>query len=173
MGRLVEAKDYPTLLKSFKIIHEEIPSRLQILGTGPLKNDLENLASELNISECVDFLGFIKNPFSIIRASNVFLMSSIYEGLPTALIEAMACAVPVVSTRAKYGPEEIIIDGESGLLVNVGDSQDLANSTIKILKDHSLHNKLSKTGALRVKSLFSKDKLIPCLEDTFINAILE
>jgi glycosyltransferase involved in cell wall biosynthesis len=173
VGRLCEPKDYPTLLKAVKLISKKPPIRLKILGDGPLLQELKNLAKDLGIKDCVEFSGFVSDPFSIIRESDVYAMSSIYEGLPTALIEAMACGVPVVSTRAKYGPEEIIVDGESGLLVDVGDSDGLANAILEILKNHPLNNKLSEMGALRVESLFSKDKLIPCLEDLFIKATSE
>jgi glycosyltransferase involved in cell wall biosynthesis len=146
---------------------------LKILGDGPLKDKLETLAANLGIKENVEFLGFDNDPFRVIRSSDVYIMSSIYEGLPTALIEAMACGVPVVSTRATYGPEEIIVDGESGLLVDVGDSDALANATLKILKNPYLQEEISKAGILRAKALFSKEKLIPCLEDIFIDAVSE
>lgn len=167
MGRLTKQKDYPTMLKALKILREKIPVRLKILGEGPLRNELKKMASDLNISEYVEFIGFVKTPFPIIKTSDVYVMSSIWEGLPMALIEAMACGVPVVSTRAAYGPEEIIVNGESGLLVNIGDYEGLADSIFRILMDHSLRKQISMAGNERVKNLFSKEKLIPELEFFF------
>jgi len=171
MGRLTKEKDYPTMFRALRLMKENMPIKLKILGDGPLYNKLKILAANLDIAEDVDFLGFVNDPFPIIRTSDVYVMSSVSEGLPTALIEAMACGVPVVSTRATYGPEEIIVDGESGLLVGVGDSNTLANSIIRILKDNSLRERLSKAGIVRVNSLFSKDNLIPQFERIIMNAV--
>lgn len=171
MGRLTRQKDYPTLLRAVSLLRDKAPVKLSILGDGPDRGDLEETAHGLGISDCVEFLGFVKDPFPVIRAADVYVMSSLWEGLPTALIEAMACGVPVVSTRAEFGPEEVIVHGESGLLVDVGDHGALADSIFQILQDRELHGRLSENGVKRVHSLFSKEVQIPCLEKFIIGLL--
>jgi len=165
MGRLADQKDYPTMFRAMKLLKDKLPVKLRILGDGPDRDELRKLAADLGISENVEFLGFAKDPFPIIRSSCAYVMSSIWEGLPTALIEAMACGVPAVSTRAKYGPEEIIVDGESGLLVDIGDHEALVEAIQRVLQDGELRKRLSENGASRVRSLFAKDTQIKLLED--------
>ena len=171
MGRLTEQKDYPTMLRAIGLLRKQTPVRLRILGEGPLRSDLEELSASLNISDCVEFLGFVSDPFPVIRDSDVYVMSSLWEGLPTALIEAMACGVPVVSTRAEYGPEEIIMPGESGLLVDIGDSRALAHAIGRILFEDNLRVQLALNGSHRVRFLFAKDVQIPFLEKVLIEAL--
>lgn len=171
MGSLNEAKDYPTMLRALSFLLEKMPVRLKILGDGPLRSELESLAGRLGVSGHVEFLGFVRDPFPVISSSDAYLMSSRWEGLPTALIEAMACGIPVVSTRAPYGPEEIIIHGECGLLVDVGDARGIADSLYTILNDLHLRAHFIETGLERVHSMFSRDKLMHDLQDLFLETV--
>ena len=107
VGRLVASKDHPTLLRAFARVLGSRPARLVILGEGPNRNMLTSLADELGIAESVDLPGFTANPFAYMARSRVFALSSSTEGLPTALIEAMACGAPIVSTDCPSGPREI------------------------------------------------------------------
>ena len=133
VGRLQAQKDYPMMLRSFALLLEHRQARLVILGEGELRKDLEYLASELNISEYVSLHGFESNPFKFFANANVFALSSQYEGLPTVLIEALACGCPVVSTNCPSGPEEILEKGEFGSLVNVGDERGFADALLSVL----------------------------------------
>lgn len=126
VGRLTKAKDFPTLLKAFSIVREKQPVRLIILGEGSDRATLEQLRSELNLEDDVSMPGFISNPIPLISKADVFVLSSIWEGLPTVLIEALACATPIVSTDCRSGPREILCNGRYGALVPVGDSVALA-----------------------------------------------
>lgn len=171
MGRLTGQKDYPTMFRAIALLKDRLPLRLRVLGTGPDRDALQKLAADLGIAESVELTGFVKDPFPVIRASDVYVMSSVWEGLPTALIEAMACGVPAVSTRAEFGPEEIIVDGESGLLVDVGDYSALADAICRVLKDQGLRRRLAENGAARVRTLFSKDTQIRLLEGIVSSAL--
>jgi glycosyltransferase involved in cell wall biosynthesis len=88
---------------------------------------------ELGIAEDVQFAGFVQNPFAYYRRADLFVMSSAWEGLPTALIEALACGCPVVSTDCPSGPAEILDKGRYGRLVPVGDHQALAEGIMEAL----------------------------------------
>lgn len=127
-GRLVPEKDYPTLLAAFARLRKERPLRLVILGDGPELQRLTDLAKALGVGDDVDFLGFVGNPWGWMAACSVYVLSSRWEGLPTVLIEAMACGAPIVSTDCRNGPNEILQGGLYGDLVPVGDEVALADS---------------------------------------------
>ena len=109
------------------------PARLIVLGKGSLLSELLSLAHDLGISEHVDFPGFVKNPYAYLARSRLFVLSSRHEGLPTVLVEAMACGCPVVSTDCPFGPDEILEGGRWGELVPVGDPAALAEAMARAL----------------------------------------
>ena len=125
-GRLDEQKDFPTLLAAFARLPTRRPARLIVLGEGRQRPHLLSLARRLGVAEHVDFPGFVDNPYAFMARASLFVLSSRHEGLPTVLIEAMACGCPVVSTDCPYGPREILEGGKHGPLVPVGDAEALA-----------------------------------------------
>jgi glycosyltransferase involved in cell wall biosynthesis len=157
-GRLQYQKNYPLLLEAFAKAQKHIDSRLLILGQGEDRSLLEGLVARLGIQDRVVFLGFQKNPYKYLAASDIFVLSSHWEGFPNVILEAMACNVPVISTRCPYGPEEIITDGVNGLLIPVGDKDAMAEAIIRLLKDKKLRKHLIMGGNKRVKD-FSIDKM--------------
>lgn len=138
VGSLSEPKAQEYLLKAFKLVREEADCRLVFLGEGEKEEELKQLSVDLGISNDVAFLGFQNNPFKFIGRSDVFVLSSKFEGFPNALIEAMACGVPVISTRCQSGPEEIITDTVNGLLVPVGNEGKLAEAILKVITNPDL-----------------------------------
>ncbi len=134
-GRLVAPKDYATLLRAFAAVERWRPARLMILGEGPERENLLALRASLRIEDHVELPGFEVNPFKYMARSSVFVLSSRYEGLPTMLIEAMACGTPVVSTDCPGGPDEILEGGRWGRLVPVGDWQAMARAIEATLDD--------------------------------------
>jgi glycosyltransferase involved in cell wall biosynthesis len=146
VGRLTKQKDYPTLLQAFKQVVGSVNVRLVILGDGEEKRALQKLTEELCISDRVEFLGFVDNPFKFMRASDLFVLSSAWEGLPGVLIQAMACGCQVISTDCPSGPSEILNDGEYGTLVPVGNSQELASAICQSLSSgHSKYDTASRS----------------------------
>lgn len=134
VGRLVPAKDFPTLLKAFARIRVLRPAHLLILGEGRERQPLKKLATELGIASDISLPGFVDNPYAYMSRATVFVLSSLLEGLPNALIEALACGCPVVSTNCPSGPKEILDNGAFGPLVPVGDDRALAEAIIQTLQ---------------------------------------
>jgi len=134
-GRLTKQKDFSTLINAFAIVRNEINASLIIIGEGPLRSDLESLITKLSLQESIFLPGFVDNPFAVMKKAQLFVLSSAWEGLPTVLIEAMACGTPVVSTDCPSGPMEILENGKYGKLVPVGDVDLLARAMIQSLTD--------------------------------------
>jgi len=135
VGRLTTQKDYPTLLRAVDLVRRSRPIRLLILGSGPERESLIALANELELGELVDFHGFAENPYGFMARASVFVLASAWEGSPNALVEAMACGCPVVSTDCPSGPAEILNDARYGKLVPVGDSEALSRAISELLDD--------------------------------------
>lgn len=132
IGRLTYQKGFDILIKAFKNVNIEYPeSRLTILGEGEDKVKLISLAKQLNIEKNIIFVGFQQNPYPYIRYSDVFVLSSRWEGFPNVLIEALTCNARIVSTNCKSGPKEIINNDNYGILINVDDIIGLSDAIIK------------------------------------------
>ena len=133
IGRLSRAKDFSTLLRSFALVRKELSARLVILGEGEERPRLENLIYELGIENDAKLLGYVENPFVYMDRSSVFVLSSLWEGLPNVLIHALALGTPVVATDCPSGPAEILDNGVYGPLVPVGDARAMAQAIISVL----------------------------------------
>ena len=126
IGRLTQAKGFSTLIHAFSRIREnQCLARLIILGEGDERSHLEQLISELGIESEVSLPGFHQNPYFFLRNASVFVLSSLWEGLPTVLIEALACGTAIVSTNCPSGPDEILENGKWGTLVPVNNENAL------------------------------------------------
>lgn len=141
-GRMVPAKDFSTLIRAFARVRAKRRLRLIILGDGPERVPLINLARDLNVHEDVDMPGFRQCPQAYMSRSDLFVLSSTVEGLSNVLIEAMATGTPVVSTDCKSGPREVLADGEYGSLVPVGDDEALAKAMCRQLDEPTSASKL-------------------------------
>ena len=132
-GRLARAKDFPTLLRAFARISKNRDARLIILGEGRWRKRLEKMIRKLGIQESVSLPGWVSNPYAFMSRASLFALSSRYEGLPTVLIEAMACGCPCASTNCQAGASEILDEGRFGPLVPVGDHSALATAMGRVL----------------------------------------
>lgn len=126
IGRLSRQKDFPTLIRAFAQLRRQRNVRLMILGEGTDRHELEALVHELGVTDDVALPGFVNNPYAYLARAAAFVLSSIYEGLPTVVIEALALGTPVVSTDCRTGPREILEDGLLGRLVPIRDPEALA-----------------------------------------------
>jgi glycosyltransferase involved in cell wall biosynthesis len=132
-GRFVGQKDFVTLLTAFERVRRVREARLVLLGDGPLRATLLDLARSLGIAEYIDMPGFCPNPVPFLSAASVVVLSSRYEGFGMVLAEALACGTPVVSTDCPHGPAEILDHGRYGRLTPVGDVQALAEAILATL----------------------------------------
>jgi len=132
-GRFVKQKDFSTLLRAFSKLRKSCPARLVLLGDGRERKALEELAIALNIADDLWMPGFVSNPYAFVAKADLFVLSSAWEGLPTALIEALALKIPIVSTDCPSGPSEILRKGEYGCLVPVGNVDAMAVAMANVL----------------------------------------
>ena len=142
VGSLRNQKDFSTLIRAFAILRQSVEARLIILGEGRQGPKLKELAAQLKVSDCIDFPGFVHNPYAYMARSDLFVMSSAWEGSPNVLIEAMALGTPVVSTDCPSGPSEILHGGKYGSLVPVGDYRKLAEKMRETLENPLSANEL-------------------------------
>ncbi len=135
VGRLSPQKDFECLLRAFATVRASTAARLIILGEGPERPRLESLVRELGLDSDVQLPGWVGNPYPYMARSDLFVLSSRWEGLPTVLIEALYCGLRIVSTDCPSGPREILDGGRFGSLVPVGDPQALAGAILGALHD--------------------------------------
>ncbi len=152
-GRLIPQKDFQTLLRAFAALRAKRRARLIILGEGKKRSELQSLAEQLGIANDVDMPGFVSNPYQYMANASVFVLTSLNEGLPGVLIQAMACGCPVISTNCPGGSAEILDHGKYGRLVPVRDPEALAEAMNSVL-DESPDRELLRARA----SLFSVER---------------
>ena len=133
VGRLTAQKDFTTLIQAFAQVRGLRQIRLMILGEGEERPALEALVRKLDLEQAISLPGFVANPYPYIAHASVFALSSRWEGLPTALIEALYCHTFIVATDCPSGPREILVDGQYGQLVPVGDASALARAIEAVL----------------------------------------
>jgi len=138
LGRLDKQKGQIHLLRAMEdLVHRRGRGevRLDIAGQGPLEDELKSFVREHRLQDHVRFVGFLENPFALIAQCQLFCLPSLYEGLPLALLESMACRVPVLATDCPSGPREVLDAGRLGGLVPPGDAGALADA-IEDAMDH-------------------------------------
>jgi len=133
VGRLSKPKDFDTLIRAIKKVQVHHDIGLIILGEGDQRSHLEKLIQSEGV-KCAYMPGYVENIYPYIKAADIFVLSSIYEGMPNALIEALTLGIPIVATNCPSGPEEILDNGRLGDLVDVGDDDAMARAITKQLE---------------------------------------
>ena len=160
ISALVAHKGQKHLIDAAALVIRQVPdTHVVILGEGDLRTALERQVREMHLEKHVLLPGFRTDVLSLLKAFDIFVMSSVTEGLGTSLLDAMAAARPIVATRAG-GIPEVVIDEQTGLLVPVRDPERLANAIVRLLKDRDLRERLARGGAARVKAEFSVDRMV-------------
>jgi len=160
VGRLDVQKGFDLLLRAFASVIADHPDwRLVILGEGPERYVIEAQMRELGLTERVSLPGFSSTPQALMRHSQLFVLSSRFEGFPNALLEAMACGIPCVSFDCPTGPAELITDGIDGLLVPPQDTRALAGALGRLMDAPSLRDRLGHAAQVAA-SAYSLDSIL-------------
>jgi len=154
-------KGVKILLEAIKSLQKEICFQLLIVGTGKDEKKLRLMAEREEINAL--FLGEREDVSEILQVIDVFVLPSLYEGLPVSVLEAMACGIPVVATNVE-GNKEVILDGKTGLLVEPGNPYELAEKIKELLGDEKMRKDFGEAGFKRVKEKFSIDKTVDKIE---------
>ena len=164
-----KVKRIPDVIEIFYKIQQQIPSKLMMVGDGPEKEIAENLCNELGISDKVIFFGNSNEIDKILSYTDLFLLPSETESFGLAALEAMAWGVPVISSNSG-GLPEVNFEGVSGYLSDVGNTDEMAQNAIKILKDDTILNKF-KENALAVAKQFDIKNIVPLYEEVYKAAL--
>ena len=174
VGRIdIGHKRQDVLVKAYAIVHHQHPeARLKIVGDGNDKERLKNLVSDLGLSENIFFTGQVKDVYSEMIDSKIFVLTSDFEGIPNALLEAMALGLPVISTDCTPGGAAFLIeDNKYGRLVPRGDVEKVAEQIVSLLEDKNARIKLGEAARRHVCE-FKEDNIIKQWDEV-INKMLE
>lgn len=151
-GRLNFQKDFSALLYAWAILGDRRGDwKLKIIGEGGDLEKLQKLAIDFRIADCVELPGYSSDVAGEMRKASIFAMTSLFEGFGLVIVEAMSCRLPVVSFNTKYGPRDILRDGEDGFLVENRDVQILAEKLYKLMTDEELRDKMAANAEQRAK----------------------
>lgn len=169
VGRLAPAKGHADLLHAFALLLRDPrwrPVRLLVVGAGPLGHSLRDLAVRLGVAEQVVFTGFQREVLPFLQAAAIFVLPSVQEGLSLAALEAMALAKPVVACRVG-GTPEVVVDGQTGLLVAPGQPAELARALACLLSDPPRARAMGLAGQQRVREAFDLDQMVSRIEEVY------
>lgn len=143
LGRLTEQKNFELLIRSFNLIKDEVDDNLLIYGDGELKNKLDELISSLKLNNRVKLMGRTNDSKSVLENAKCFVMSSNFEGMPNALLEAVCTLTPSISTDCPCGGPRIILNDNVGILVPCDDENSLSKQLLKVCNNTDLRLQLS------------------------------
>ncbi|WP_028581046.1 glycosyltransferase [Desulfogranum japonicum] len=166
-------KDHATLLNAMPYILKENPHAvLVIAGDGELRNDLEEQCLRMGLTENVTFLGYRADVNNLLAQFDVFVLSSLYEGLPLCILEAMAAGKPIVATDAA-GTNELVRDSETGLLVPVGDAEQLGKSISLLLEHPERAAEMGRKAKELVNSEHNMDTMMKKYESYYLRLVAD
>jgi len=152
-----DAKGYPILLKAFKLAKEQgLEEKLYIVGEGVDRKKIEIKVKELDLEDEVKLLGLQKNPYIWMKNAKLFVHASKNEGFGMVLVEAIICGIPVISTNCPVGPREILEDGKNGVLVEVGNSKEMALKLNELINNDKLREKYINNANKSIERFDSK-----------------
>lgn len=170
IGRLHREKGFDKMLTAWQQVHAQYPDwHLRIVGDGEEREALQQQVERLGLSEVVEMPGIIKDMASELAKAAIVAMSSLHEGLPMAIVEAMTCSVPCVAFDCPEGPRELIRDGETGYLVPLGDTDALARQIALLIAQPQLREKMGRRAAEIAKEEYTLQAIMPQWINIFTN----
>jgi L-malate glycosyltransferase len=167
VAALVPHKGQRHLIEAAALVVRQVPdARFVIAGEGELRPALERTIREHRLEKHVLLAGFRPDVLSLHKAFDIFVMSSITEGLGTSLLDAMAARKPIVATNAG-GIPEVVVDGATGFLVQPRDHQAMATAIVRLLKDAGLRQRIGNAGAARARDKFSAERMVEQTLDVY------
>jgi len=167
VARLTEQKGHRYLLEALPKIIRECPNAVFVFaGDGPLRASLESQAVALGVEQYVRFLGFRKDVVRIMAAFDAFVLPSLFEGLPNAVLEAMVCGKPVIATSVD-GTPEAVVHGKTGWLVPPRDPAALADAVLRFCRDRGLMKALGRNGRRRAVQVFGIDRQVSEFDELY------
>ena len=167
VAALVPHKGQRYFIEAAHLVVQKIPdARFVILGEGDLREHLEHLVREHHLEKHVLLPGFRTDVIGCIKGLDLFVMSSVTEGLGTSLLDAMACRKAIVGTRAG-GIPEVVDEGRTGLLVEPRDSHQLADAIVRLVNDEALRRRMADAGSARVRERFTVERMVADTADVY------
>jgi glycosyltransferase involved in cell wall biosynthesis len=167
VARLAKEKDFETFLRAVARAREKLPPlRSVIVGEGPLRAQLESFASSLDLAGVVQFVGERKDVGEVIQCYDAFLLTSVIEGMPNAVMESQLLGVPVVATSAG-GTVDLIRDAETGLLAPIGDYQALASCIVRLFTEDGLWGRISLAAKKQISEGYTIEQLVARTETVY------
>jgi glycosyltransferase involved in cell wall biosynthesis len=156
VARLDYLKDHATAVRTLRHVIQRRPeTRLVLVGDGPERSAIQRLVEQYRLAHAVRFLGLRKDVDRLLKATDLFVLTSISEGIPLTVLEAMAAGLPVLATRVG-GLPEVIDEGETGCLAPSGDDASLAHYLLALADDPALRQRMGRRGQERARALFSE-----------------
>jgi glycosyltransferase involved in cell wall biosynthesis len=173
VGRFVPIKDLPTLIRAFAIVVRHVPDAwLVLVGDGPIRPELESLVQRMNLGGRVRFLGWSNDLLLIYATIDICALSSLNEGTPVAIIEAMAAGKAVVATNVG-GVADVIEDGSTGVLVPPGNAEAMADAFVMLAKDRTTRHRLGRAARGSVAARFAHERLVDDVDRLYAGALAE
>ena len=160
IGRFTEQKDQILLLKSLKYLEKDLNFEAILIGKGILRLNLNKYLKKNNLNDKVKILNFVDNPYNLLKQTDIFVLSSKFEGLPNVLLEALVLNKFVISSDCPTGPKEILLNGKGGLLFKTGSYKDLTRKILYYSKNKNKCNKLLKVAVKNLDRFDYKKNLM-------------
>ena len=158
VGRLIQNKGVKYLIEAAPTVLSKYQNaKFIIVGDGPMKKELKIIAKREGVQNAFQFLGFVPSVADVLNQCDIFVRPSLTEGMPLTVLEAMSCGLPVVATKVA-GTPEIVINDETGILIEPGNNKELANSLIHLLDDYEFSKRLRNNARLFVEKYYSWEK---------------
>ncbi len=154
------------VIRVFEIVRKKIPSKLVLVGDGPERGDVESLCRTLKLYDDVIFLGKQEALNEILCSADIFILPSQMESFGLSALEAMSCGLPVIATNVG-GLPEVVLHGETGYLVEVGNVERMASYVIELFEDKNKYQKFSERARERAEKLFDKNLIVPKYEEFY------